>query len=167
MTDNKPQPENTPENKADTLEKQQVKQTPDTKEIHEAKTSVGMETGEIIEGAEISSGQVSESEKKKKESYSGETKTGKTAGQTRQITKQSYPSTKKMSSQIEKELKKDIRDLQRKVKMVMRKKGQLDAARLNTLMAKLRQLKETLASLAYATADTIREMWHKYVKNER
>lgn len=167
MTDNDRQTGSNLETKVDALEKQHIEQKPDTKEVREAKTSVGIEAGEIIEGAEVSTGEISESEKKKKEAYDGGTAGGKATDQTGQVQKQTYPSVKRMTSQVGNELKREIKDLQKKVKAVMRSSGNLDAAHLNILMAKLRQLKETLASLAYATADAIREMWHKYVRERK
>ncbi|MBA4336755.1 hypothetical protein C0416_03200 [bacterium] len=151
------------ENKVDTLEPGRVEQKPDTKEVHEAKTSVGIEAGEIIEGSEVSNEEVSESEKRQKESYSG----GSTGANTSQLagTKEpEYPSINKMAAQVENELKKEIKDLQKKISAVMRKGKNLDAAHLNSLVSRLRQLKEALASLAYATVDAIKDLWHRYVK---
>lgn len=159
MADNNRQSGVEKENKVDTLEKRHEEQKPDLKEVHEAK----IEVGEIIEGAEVPSGEVSESEKKTKEGDSGgAATTGST--QAAQIQKQKLPSVKKMGAQVEKELKKEIKDLHKKVKHVMKKSGNLDAVELNTLMARLRHLKETLAELAYATADAIKELWYKYVQ---
>jgi len=163
MADDKRQFTPETENKVDTLVAPRIEQKPDTKEVHETKTSVGLEAGGIIEGAEISNEEVSESEKKKKESYSGGTAitgTGQVAG-----TKEpEYPTIRKMTAQIEDELKKEIKDLQKKISAVMRNGKNLDAAHLNSLVSRLRQLKEVLASLAYATVDAIKDLWHKYVK---
>jgi ABC-type transporter Mla subunit MlaD len=164
MADNNRQPGSDIETKVDTLEPRQVEKQPDVKEVQEAKTEVGMEAGEIIEGAEVSSGEITESEKKKKEGDSGGAAAGKASGQAAQIKKQTYPSVKKMTSQVESELKKEIKNLQKKVKSVMKSSGNLNAVELNTLMARLRQLKDALASLAYAAADIVRDMWNKYVK---
>ncbi len=166
MADNNRQPGADLETKVDTLEPRRVERKQDEKEVREAKTSVGMEAGEIIEGAEVSSGEITESEKKKKEGDGGGA-AGKVTTQTAQVKKQTYPSVKRMTSQVENELKKEIKNLQKKVKSVMKSSGNLDAVELNTLMARLRQLKDALASLAYAAADVIKDMWQKYVKSGR
>lgn len=163
MADDKKQPGSEFEPKVETLEKRHEGQKPESKEVHEAKSEVGAEAGEIIEGAEIPSGKISESEKKKKEGDSGGT-AGKATTQSTKIEEEKLPSVKRMSSQVENELKKEIKDLHKKIKSVMKKNGAVDAAQLNTLMARLRQLKEVLASIAYATADAIKEMWYKYVQ---
>jgi len=167
MKDNNPKTNNELETKVNTLEKQRTEKRQDEKEIREAKSSIGIEAGEIIEGAEVSSGEITETEKGKKESDTGGTTSGKTVRQTEQIAKPTYPSVKRMTANVEKELKKEIKDLHKKIKSVMKRSGNLDAAQLNILMAKLRQLKETLASLAYATADIIRDMWRKHVKERK
>jgi hypothetical protein len=163
MADDKKQFGIETENKVDTLETRHIEQKPDTKEVHEAKTSIGIEAGVVIEGAEISNDDVSESEKKRKESYSGGS-AGTNANQIAGTKEPEYPSIKKMAAQIEDELKKEIKDLQKKINAVMKNGGNLDAAHLNSLVSRLRQLKEMLASLAYATVDAIKELWHKYVK---
>ncbi len=163
MADDKKQFGPEKENKADTLETGRIEQRPDTKEVRETKTSIGIEAGEIIESAEEPSGEVSESERKKKEGDSGGT-SGKTTGQLAEAQKPQYPSVKKMTAQVENELKKEIKDLQKKISAVMRNGKNLDAAHLNSLVARLRQLKEVLADLAYATVDAIKDLWHKYVK---
>lgn len=162
MADENRKPGSELETKVDTLEKRHIEQKPDEKEVHEAKTEIGIEAGEIIEGTELSADEVSESEKKKKEGDTGGAAGTKT--QTNQIQEEKFPSVRKMSSQVEKELRKEIRDLHKKVKSVMKRSGNLDAVELNSLMARLRQLKEALAELAYATADAIKDLWYKYVK---
>ncbi|MCD6109330.1 hypothetical protein J7J83_01045 [bacterium] len=167
MANKKTQPGIEKEIKTDVLEKRHEEEQQQAKEVHEAKTEVGLEAGEIIQSAEVPSGEVSEYEKKNKEGNNGGGIADQAKTQAGLITKPTYPSVKKMSSQVEKELKKEIKDLHKKVKSVMKKKGNLDAAQLNTLMARLRKLKDVLASLAYATADIVRDMWHKYVKSER
>ncbi|MBD3156928.1 hypothetical protein GF369_03810 [Candidatus Peregrinibacteria bacterium] len=165
MADKKRNPDTTIEAQGKTLEKRDIDRKQEEHEVRETKTAVGIEAGDIIEGAEFTTGNVSEKEKKKKESYAGSN--GQAHGTQKGSKKKPYPSVQKMSSRVEKELKKEIRDLKKKVKTVMKKGGTMDAVQLNTLMARLRQLKEALASLAYATADAIKDMWHKYVKENK
>lgn len=164
MADNKKNPDTAIEAKGETLKKRDIEQKQEEHEVSETKTAVGIEAGDIIESAEFTTGDVSEREKKKKESYA---RGGQTRSEKGDIKKHPYPSVQKMSSRVEKELKKEIKDLKRKVKTVMRKGKTVDAVQLNTLMARLRQLKEALASLAYATADAIKDMWYKYVKENK
>lgn len=165
MADKKRNPDTAIEGQGKTLEKRDIERKKEEHEVRETKTAVGIEAGDIIEGAEFTTGDVSEREQKKKESYGGSS--GQAGAPHGGVKKKPYPSVQKMSARVEKELKKEIRDLKKKVKTVMKKGGTLDAVQLNTLMARLRQLREALASLAYATADAIKDMWHKYVKENK
>ena len=138
------------------------KQRPEGKEVKEATTSVGLEAGEIIEGAEEVSGHVSESERKTKEGDKGAIKKG-TATTAARPTKPTFPPVIKMSHQVKNQLKKDIKVLNKKVKQVMKQKD-FDAEKLNKLVEALRELKRILSDLASATADTIRNLWIRHVK---
>lgn len=132
------------------------------KEVKEASVSVGLEAGEIIEGAEEVSGHVSESERKTKEGDTGGSmKQG--AAKSAMPGKAAFPPVTKMSYQVKKQLKKDIKVLNKKVKHVMRQKD-FDAEKLNKLVEALRDLKRILADLASSTADTVRNLWITYVK---
>ncbi|MFC1600129.1 hypothetical protein ACFL3T_03830 [Patescibacteria group bacterium] len=140
------------------------KQRQEAKEVKEASISVGLEAGEIIEGAEEVSGHVSESEQKRKEGDTGVSMTqsaGSTAGTP---AKPAFPPVTKMTFQVKKQLKKDMKVLNKKVKHVMRQKGPIDAENLNKLVEALRELKRLLSNLASATADTIRNLWITHVK---
>jgi hypothetical protein len=165
MADKKRNPDSNIESQGKPQEKRDIEKRQEEQEVSETKTAVGIEAGDIIEGAEFTTGDVSEQERKKKESYNGSN--GQGEGAKRKANKKPYPSVQKMSSRVEKELKKEIKNLKKKVKIVMRNGKTVDAAQLNTLMSRLRQLKEALASLAYATADTIKDMWYKYVKENK
>jgi hypothetical protein len=142
------------------------KQRQEGKEVKEASISVGLEAGEIIEGAEEVSGHVSESERKSKEGYAGGAKT-QGAAATGKSAKPVFPPVFKMTHQVKKQLKKDIKVLNKKVKQVMKQKGNLDAEKLNTLVEALRELKRILSNLASATAETIRNLWITHVKEKK
>lgn len=150
--------------------KPQAPETPiqrqEGKEVKEATTTVGLEAGGIIESAEEVSGHVSEGESKGKEGYAGGTvkKGGTTMAKS---TKPAFPPVFKMTHQVQKQLKKDIKILNKKVKQVMRQKGDLDAEKLNKLVEALRELKRILSELASSTADSIRNLWIRYVKDRK
>lgn len=137
----------------------------DQKDLSETKISVGMEAGEIIESVGIGSGKISEKEKKAQGKYGEKfgTKSSKTIK--RQI--KAPPSVPKMKSQVKSQLKKEIRHMNKKIKKVMRKGGDFEPYQLNKLVKKLRNLKEILSSLAYATTEMLRDLWIKYVKDAK
>lgn len=139
-------------------------QKPGGKEIKEATVSVGIEAGEVIEGAEVTSGEVSETEKRTKEGYAGGGVTAGTstgAGGTRKI---KYPSKTKMTHQVEKELRKEMKFLNKKIRKTVKER---DANSLNSLVARLRELQRLLSKLANATAEMIKDMWIAYVKEKK
>ncbi|MFC1655264.1 hypothetical protein ACFL3C_00155 [Patescibacteria group bacterium] len=151
-----------------TVEKPQVRES-DGREVEKAKVSVdlgGLETSEGAEAAEASSDKVSEKESKAKDQYTG-AGTGGTQDQSAATILKPLPPTKVMKSQVKHELKREIKDLHKKIKKVMNKKGTVEAHQLNTLMAQLRRLREMLASLAHATADLIKDLWMRFVKEKQ
>lgn len=135
---------------------------PEGKEIKEATISVGIEAGEIIGEGEAGTGEISESEKTTKEGYGGGS--GAKAGTYVQgARKLKYPSVDKMSDQVEKELNREMKFLNKKIKKIVKER---DANSLNSLVARLRELQRILSKLANATADIIKEMWISYVKDK-
>jgi len=135
------------------------------KEKREAEISVGIETREAIEGTEIPSGEVSEKEGEAKEGYAG-TASGKTAAGGALVKKERIPEVNVMRKEVERSVKKEMKELQKKIRHVMEKSGTVDAYQLNGLIANLRKLQEILASLVYATGEFIKNLWLKYVKKE-
>lgn len=133
------------------------------KEIKEASISVGIEAGEIIEDTEAGTGEISEAEKAAKEGYAGGMAGAGTGAYTRGVGKLKYPSVEKMSHQVEKELKKEMKTLNKKIKKIVKEK---DANSLNSLVARLRELQRVLSKLANATADIIKDLWIAYVKDK-
>ena len=138
---------------------------PEEKEVSEAKISVGLEAGEIIEGAEVITGEVSEKERKAKERYAGKAGSGAIKAAKKRIPKP--PTVPVMKKEVKVQLKKEIKQLNKKIKKVIRKQGDLEAYQLNNLMKKLRKFQEILSSLAYATREMIKELWVKYVKEHK
>lgn len=152
----------------------QKPQTPETpkqrqegKEVKEASVSVGLEAGEIIESAEEASGHVSESEQKRKEGDAGGSMTQGAAGAGSTQAKAPFPPVFKMTHQVKKQLKNDIKVLNKKVNQVMKAKGGLDAEKLNKLVEALRDLRKILSNLASTTAETIRNLWITHVKDRK
>ncbi len=151
-----------------TAEKPQVRKM-EKEEVEKAKVSVdlgGLETAEGAEAAEISPDKVSEKESKAKDQYAG-TGAATTQNQSAAATFQPLPATKIMKSQVQRELKKEIKSLHKKIKKVMNKKGTVEAHQLNILTAQLRKLRELLASLAHATTDLIKDLWMRFVKEKQ
>ena len=136
------------------------------KEKREAEISVGIETREAIEGAEIPSGEISEHEGKAKEGYAGGVSplSGAAGGAQMKIVK--IPEVKVMKKEVERSVIKEMKELQKKIRHVMEKSGNVEAYQLNGLIANLRKLQEILASLVYATGEFIKDLWLKYVKKE-
>lgn len=159
---------NTPKNieKREDLDKPSKEpEKTEAKEVSEAKISVGLEAGEIIEEAEVISGEVSEKERKGKEGYAGK---GSAAGiKAAKRKMMPPPSVPRMKIEIKHQLKKEIKQLNKKIKKVIKKKGEFEPYQLNNLIKKLRNLKEVFSSLAYATAEMIKDLWVKYVKEHK
>lgn len=155
-----------PEKEKEALKPSEIPEKPEAKEVKEAKISVGIEAGEVIEEAEVPTGEITEEERKRKEGYMGgkPPAAGVTAAKKHL---KPLPPVNKMKSQVRHQLKKEIKGLNKKIKHVMKKSGEFEAHQLNNLMAKLRKLKEILSSLAYATTEMIKELWVKYVKEKR
>lgn len=140
-------------------------------ELEKEAIKVGVEAGEIVsetaEGAELTTGEVTEEEKKSKEGYAG----GGIAGATTKTTTTKvipFPTAKIMKAQVKQELKKEIKGLQKKVKKVMNQgPGKFEPHSINVLLARLRRLTEILYNLAYLTGDFIKDLWVKYVRDEQ
>jgi len=151
-----------------TVEKPQVREG-EEREVEKAKVSVdlgGLETSEGAEAFEASADKVAEKESEAKDQYAG-TGAGGAQDQSIATTLQPLPPIKVMKSQVKYELKREIKDLHKKIKKVMNKKGAVEAHQLNTLMAQLRKLREMLACLAHATADLIKDLWMRFVKEKQ
>ncbi|MFC1810828.1 hypothetical protein ACFLZH_04980 [Patescibacteria group bacterium] len=163
MADQGQQKPVSPENKPEAPKAPEAPKRKEAKEVKEATISVGIEAGEIIEGAEVTTGEVSEGEKQAKEGYAGGG-AGTAAGAAAIKRKMAVPSIGKMTRQVQKELKKEIKFLNKKVKKIVKER---DANSLNSLVARLRELHKILSKLASATADMIKDLWISYVKEKK
>ena len=134
-------------------------------QLHETKISVGLEAGEILEGEELTSGEVSEKNRGQKDNYGGGTKNGKSSSKSNYDLK--LPQVKMMKKEIRKELQNEIKFLREKINSVMKKGGNVDAHNLNKLMMRLRQLREILSSLAHGATDLIKDLWIKYIHERK
>jgi hypothetical protein len=137
------------------------------KEIKE--TSKGFLEGvsEIVEGteaAEISEGEVSENVKEgKSTSPSAGFKQG--AGNAGEASrKAAEPSIEIMRIQVATQIKQEIRILEKEAAKLLRNPSSFSAFKLNGIIAKIRELKDILSGLAYATVETIKGWWMKFVK---
>lgn len=129
------------------------------------------EVGEMIEGAdvgmesgaEISDGEVNENVKEDRKKFTGAsgTVTQSTAAQVaKQITP---PSVDVMRTQISVKVKKEIAVLQKEAEKIIQSRN-FNPFQLNAVVGRIRDLKEILASLSYATLETLKGWWFKYVK---
>ena len=136
-------------------------------EVEKTKVAVdlqGIETVEGAETAEISSDKISETEQKAKDQYSGSGSGTQT--QTIQGALRPLPSPEVMRKEVKKALKKEMKDLHKKINRVINKGGNIEAHKLNTLIAKLRSLRELLSKMAHATSEFIKDLWMRFVKEK-
>jgi hypothetical protein len=139
-----------------------------SKEIKE--TSKGFMEGvsEVVEGveaAEAAEGNVAESagEGKKRAPVVGIKTGGKQDGSVATAEKDA-PSIEIMQIQVAIQIKNEIRVLEKEVVKLLKDPSGLSAFKLNVVVSKIRNLKDILANLAYATAETIKELWGKFIK---
>ncbi|MBU1445927.1 hypothetical protein KKD70_01545 [Patescibacteria group bacterium] len=137
----------------------------DETKLHETKISVGLEAEEILEGEEMTSGEISEKNRAQKDNYGNGSKNGQKVVQSNY--ELNLPRIKNMKKEVRKELEKEIDFLKKKIDFVMKKNGTIDAHNLNNLMRRLRQLREILSSLAHGAADMVKDLWIKYVRERR
>lgn len=159
-----------PEVKTHANEKMQEVQKPEQKDINETTSTILVEAGNLVEGIDAEgTGEISESENITKEGDTGGT-IAQTQAQTKAAsfagTLPQLPSLVKMTHQIQKEVKSEMKILNKKINKVLKKKN-IDANSLNALVARLRELKSILALLASATAEMIKDMWISYVRDKK
>lgn len=152
----------------ESTEKQKRQEKQDAKEIKETSEKFIEGVSEVVEGteaAEFTEGHVAEQEKKGKDKAS----TGGMGGAAAQTgvfdaSQITIPKIEVMRSQIANQIEKQIHVLEKEAKRIMSRPGQFEPVKLNTVVAKIRELRELLANLAYATAETIKNWWLKFVK---
>lgn len=134
----------------------------EAREVSETKTSIGMEAGEIIEDAEFGTGEISETEQRARDK--GKSAVAISIAKRQMATPPSLP---KMRSQVKRQLKKDIKQMNKKIKKVMRNRSEFEPWQINNLIKRLRNLKELLSSLAYATTEMVKDLWIKHVRDNK
>jgi hypothetical protein len=133
------------------------------KEIEKASREFVEGVSEVVEGAEGAetvAGEVGEKsgEGKKKASEKG---IGGAAGTVTPVS--GPPTIEIMCIQISTQIKKEIRMLEKEVKL-LKKRGNFNAAKLNGVVAKIRELRDILANLAYVSVETLKGWWKKFVE---
>jgi len=138
----------------------------DEKEIVEKSREFVEGVSEVVQGAETveTAGEVSEemSEGKKKASGGGSGKNQQ--DQDVGIKATMPPSIEIMRIQVSTQIKNEIRMLEKEAARLMSSPGGFQPFKLNTVVAKIRELRDILSSLAYATADALKGLWLKFVK---
>lgn len=155
-------PSSTPEvrrNEPESKEKQ---------EIQKSAEGLAHSVEGIVEGAESgveSSGEVAEkqSEDKSKGPAGQMKKSGGTAANPPKFKPVAYPKIEAMRYQVASAIKHEIHALEKEAKR-LKNSGNFDPFKLNSVVGKIRSLKDLLAHLTYATLDTIKNWWLKYVK---
>jgi hypothetical protein len=74
------------------------------------------------------------------------------------------PSIEIMRIQVSTQIKNEIRMLEKEAARLMRGSGGFHPFQLNKVVSKIRELKDILSGLAYATAETLKGWWMKFVK---
>jgi hypothetical protein len=126
-----------------------------------------VEAGDTSEISEFIEGEISEATSEGKNRAPGGSGVGASA--TKQILKKkeySLPSIEIMQIQVSTKIEKEIRVLEREAaKLMSASAANFSPHKLNSIIAQIRSLRELLANLVYSTADAIKSLWMKYVKN--
>jgi len=135
------------------------------KEILEQSRQFVEGVGEVVEGVEVAetTGEIAENLGESKKKVAGG---GFTVNQQQQVVgaTQTLPSIEIMRIQVSTQIKKEIRMLEKEANRLMRSPGGFHPFKLNTIVAKIRTLRDILASLADVTADALKGLWLKFVK---
>jgi hypothetical protein len=135
------------------------------KEIHEKSKEFVEGVSEVVEGVEMAESADSNVGEKAGEGKNRSPASGmKSAGTTSTTTTQTAePTIEVMQIQIATQVKKEIRLLEKEASKIM-SSGQFAPYKLNGIIAKIRELKDILANMAYAAAETIKDWWVRFVK---
>jgi len=76
----------------------------------------------------------------------------------------SPPSIEIMRIQVATQIKHEIRILEKEAARLMRGSGGFHPFKLNSVISKIRYLRDILSGLAYATTETLKGWWMKFVK---
>ena len=139
----------------------------ETKELKEQAKEFIEGVSEVVEGAEVSEapeGEISEIAKEsKRKAPSGKGVSKSHAGAAKVV----LPELDVMVIQIKTRVKKEILELEKERKQLMRSPSNFSPFKLNQIVSKIRYLKDVLAELAYATADGVKQLWYKYVRGSK
>lgn len=121
-----------------------------------------IEFGEIVDRKRVSEAtEVKEGEKGAKAAAGAKAKREKTPAQIRAELIASKPSESQMKREIKAELNIEMKELKRKLRKIKDTVGY--AFEVNNVIAKMRQIKEVLASLVTATYEVLKSIWLKVV----
>lgn len=153
---------------AEKAEKHERAERPGAREIKETAEKFIEGVSEVVEGAEVAEfaeGQVGEQikEGKKKAPGAGVGGAAAKAGLF-DISQIVLPTIEVMRTQVALQIKKEIHLLEKEAAKIMSSPGQFSPFKLNGIVAKIRELKELLAHLAFATLETLKSWWLKFVK---
>ena len=125
-----------------------------------------VESGDSSEISEFIEGEVTEATKEgKNKAPAG---TGAKAATVTNVKKKdaALPSIEIMQIQVSTKIEKEIRVLEREAAKLMSANGaNFSPHKLNSVIAQIRSLREILAGLVYSTAEAIKSLWIKYIKN--
>ncbi len=119
------------------------------------------------ESAEFSDGNVSENTSEDRSQVSqGSIKGGRgdDSTATAQALVKSLPPLELMRKDISQQIKREIKILEKEAYKIMKNPTHVSYFKLNGIVSKIRELKEILSSLAYGTAENIKNLWLKFVK---
>ncbi len=137
-----------------------------SKEVGEKRQEFIEGISEVVEGAEIaeiSEGNVSEKSGEGKKKVSG----GGIKGMAEAVQKLSMPDLDVMVIQISTRIKRELADLEKERKSVLRDPKKFSPFRLNQIIMRIRELRDILAELATQTADNIKQLWQRFVKGNK
>lgn len=136
----------------------------------EHKQDIPQDSENIAEGlegvAEIIGEAPSEVKEKSKSKASGSFATNKHQSQQKAAIKPiKLPTLEVMRGQIATQVKKEIRQLEKEANRMMMNPAGFNPFKLNGVIAKIRELKDILANLAFATMENLKGWWMKFVRN--
>lgn len=141
---------------------------PGAKEIKKTSQEFIEGVSEVVEGAEaaeFAEGYVGEEIKEGKKIAPGGGAGGQAQAGVFDITQIALPKIEIMRSQVSLQIAKEIHMLEKEAaKILSSGRRNFSPFKLNGVVAKIRELKEILAGLAYATLETLKGWWLKYVK---
>ena len=148
------------------IEKRDEQQSASADQLKETSRELVSDIREGVENADVmTNGEVQEGQGEDKKVYNGGTTSGGTQAAQALLAKQvKIPSVEVMRKQVSVEIRKEIRVLEHQAKKIMRNPSKFSPFTLNGVVSKIRELKEILGQLAYATMENLKGWWMKFVK---